>query len=221
MKKFEEEEGGVPSWYKDTFGAIPGQGGANWTTTQSSSSGPVSGPEGTGKGRAASRGPCWASLRDANRATLLHEAIQLPEAPKNRPNPVVRMLLQYPKAPSALDLQDEKGKTALHRCARQGRPGAARLILELGASPDIPDLWQATPLLEATREGETPPFLGVAEALLDHNADANVMTLSSHDHGVTPLVMAVRSKDKAMVRLLLAKAKNLDLGQRTLKGVPF
>lgn len=59
----------------------------------------------------------------------------------------------------------------------------------------------------------------MAEALLDHPADPNVMSLGYH--GTTPLVMAVRSKDKAMTALLLRKAKNLDLGQRTLKGVPF
>eukprot|EP00930_Biecheleria_cincta_P084889 TRINITY_DN74312_c0_g1_i1.p1 TRINITY_DN74312_c0_g1~~TRINITY_DN74312_c0_g1_i1.p1 ORF type:complete len:372 (-),score=55.85 TRINITY_DN74312_c0_g1_i1:104-1192(-) len=111
-----------------------------------------------------------------------------------------------------------RGQTALHLCARHGRTKPARrmLLQQQGVDVDAKDVYGATPLMEAVRQ-EQP---GVARALLARRANPNTFVANCHGHGDTPLILAVRLQNVAIVQLLLA-APSIDLHQKSMVGCPF
>ncbi|RBA10303.1 hypothetical protein FPRO05_06239 [Fusarium proliferatum] len=71
---------------------------------------------------------------------------------------------------SFLDIQDNKGLTALHWAAADDQTSAVRLLLEAGAAVDVFDAEGMTPLLLAYENG----FVGPVEVLVEYDADINI-----------------------------------------------
>ncbi|KAF5724944.1 heterokaryon incompatibility protein het-E-1 [Fusarium mundagurra] len=71
---------------------------------------------------------------------------------------------------SFLDIQDNKGLTALHWAAADDQTSVVRLLLEAGAAVDVFDADGMTPLLLAYENG----FVGPVEVLVEYDADINI-----------------------------------------------
>lgn len=114
---------------------------------------------------------------------------------------LTRFILSKPDAYD-IDAQDSTrlGLTALHRAANGGHKAIVRLLLEHGASVDIHDKHQQTPLVWCSY-GMTD----VVRLLLDYGADVDARNRVR----ATRLQRAVWSNDLEMVRLLLEKGANI------------
>jgi len=111
------------------------------------------------------------------------------------------------------------GLTALIHAAREDAPDAARILLELGASPHV-----ANPVgISAMRIATTNGHLDVAKLLLDHGADAKDGTLVelARLRGL-PMVRPAKDRSDAIDSLGLAKAlldQGADMHQAPEEGM--
>lgn len=103
---------------------------------------------------------------------------------------------------SAIDQQNNKGKTALMFAASEGNVEIARLLLERGANANLTDQYGTTSLIVAATSG----YDGVVELLLAHDADAGIRDQS----GGSALVNALYFGHTRSVELLLGKLAPLE-----------
>jgi len=94
------------------------------------------------------------------------------------------------------------GDTALHLASLYGHVGCARMLLDAGAQPDLPDEDGAIPLHDAAAGGYTE----LVEMLLDRGAGASINAADSD--GDTPLHNAARGGNIEVVLLLLQREAN-------------
>jgi ankyrin repeat protein/CHAT domain-containing protein len=115
-----------------------------------------------------------------------------------------------------LELTDEQGKTALSLAAAAGNASVVELLADSGAKIDAVDANGSTPLLCAVEHPESQSQKAV-ELLLAHGANPNAQSKGS----LTPLLLAVHHDDEALVRVLVDKGANLELGFNELEVTPF
>jgi ankyrin repeat protein len=125
---------------------------------------------------------------------------------------VVERLL---KAGVSANATGRLGETALHLCARTGRPEAAKVLIAHGASVDTVESWRGqTPLMWAAAEGHADMVKLLAEAGADVRARSAIVqwerqrTEEPRDKwlppgGFTPLLLAAREGRVAAARALL------------------
>lgn len=119
---------------------------------------------------------------------------------------IVRFLLDAGADINAVSSLTEA--TALAFAAIRGRPSVVRVLLERGATVDMPSGSGATPLTHAASEGQTECL----RLLLAHHADVN----SATRRGMTALMFAAHRGDEEAVRLLLDAGA--DTGVRSQSG---
>ena len=117
---------------------------------------------------------------------------------------VVRLLAQHAlekSMPEFLDVQNNKGKTALHEAAEFDRFRVARILLESGASTLIHSQGGGTPLHWAADRGN-----GIVDQLLQHASERSIPLVDVlHKHqDQTALQVAVRHDREETARKLLA-----------------
>lgn len=120
---------------------------------------------------------------------------------------------------ATVDLRDRSGLTALYWAARAGRADAMRVLLDAGASVDLPFallMASGAGSLEGVRmllEAGVDPTQGramhraaghasggeIIELLLEYGADLNRLDIE----GRTPLIMAARAGEKSNIAILL------------------
>jgi ankyrin repeat protein len=115
------------------------------------------------------------------------------------------------------------GETALHTCARTGKPEAAKLLIAAGASVDPPESWRGqTPLMWAAAEGHAAMAKLLVEAGADVNARSTVVawerqrTDEPRDKwlppgGLTPLLLAAREGRLEAARALVDSGADVDV----------
>ena len=77
-----------------------------------------------------------------------------------------------------------------------------RTLLAAGAKVNVANKYGVTPLLQASRTGDTP----VMQALIDAGADVSL----AHPDGETPIMAASRTGRADAVRLLLARGAKVE-----------
>lgn len=129
-------------------------------------------------------------------------------AATNGHEPLVRLIFSKTSF-TDVDAQDDTklGLTALHCAANRGHKAIVLLLLQNGASVDIHDKFDGTPLIWCSH-GTTD----LAQLLLDHGADINAQTVLR----TTRLHRAVWENDVAMVRMLLENGANILIGGQTV-----
>ena len=115
------------------------------------------------------------------------------------------------------------GETALHVCARTGKPEAVRVLLANGATVDTIENWRGqTPLMWAAAEGHGDTMKVLIEAGADLNARSSIIawerqrTEEPRDKwlppgGLTPLLFAARDGKVASVKVLLDAGADINL----------
>lgn len=98
-----------------------------------------------------------------------------------------------------IEASNERGKTALHLAAENGREEAVRVLLEKGANVKAVSDGNWTALHNASEKGH----LGVVRLLLEYKADVNAATNS----GNTALHWAAQNGSEGVVKLLLAHSR--------------
>eukprot|EP00927_Polykrikos_kofoidii_P012913 TRINITY_DN15615_c0_g1_i1.p1 TRINITY_DN15615_c0_g1~~TRINITY_DN15615_c0_g1_i1.p1 ORF type:complete len:374 (+),score=40.48 TRINITY_DN15615_c0_g1_i1:64-1185(+) len=128
---------------------------------------------------------------------------------------MVSWLLTLTAAKEAVVAKNWYGQTALHLCARYGQSKSARCILQFPhVAVDAVDMYDVTPLIEAVRYEQT----GMVAVLLAAGADPNAFVPNCHCHGQTPLSLAVRLKNFAIVARLVRDPR-IDLHKSTSQFV--
>jgi ankyrin repeat protein len=94
-------------------------------------------------------------------------------------------------------------ETALMVAAGKGHTEIVKLLLEMGANPDIQNDFNGTALLNAAKEGHTESLRLILEADLEIDA--------KDIHGATALMHATQRGDTEMVRLILQKNPDVNL----------
>lgn len=156
------------------------------------------------------------AIQDPSKNSLIHTAL-LASGPLKAKKVMLAWLLSRPKAATAAMMRNCRGQSALHVCARQNSTMFIRKILQLpDIAVDAKDNYEATPLIDAVRE----EFPAVVKVLLASHADPNTFVPNCHGHGDTPLILAVRLKNIAIVKQLLENPK-IDLHQKSMDGCPF
>ncbi|WDK23059.1 hypothetical protein CGRA01v4_14350 [Colletotrichum graminicola] len=100
------------------------------------------------------------------------------------------------RCPGHIKIKDQIGRTCLFLAAMRGRSEIVRLLLSQKASTDIKDLYNATPLIAASRHGHE----SVVELLLQAE---NVDLGHKDDFGLTALSWARKSGNARTLQLLL------------------
>jgi ankyrin repeat protein len=95
----------------------------------------------------------------------------------------------------SLDLFYGRQRSALHLAATSGQIDIVRLLVEHGATPDILDFDDATPLLLACQGGHE----AVADFLVKKGADVSI----PNDRKLCPLIAAIQARNVNLARLLL------------------
>lgn len=145
----------------------------------------------------------------------------------------VNQVERHIRAGSDLNQQDADGRMPLHVAAADGRAPVAEVLLKGGAKPDAQDRDGVTPMQHALRNGRIP----VAKLLRKYGAPlpADELLLDMVKHGVvyrevttfliqegaqidkagpggdTPLLLAIRNKDRVMVKRLIEGGADVSL----------
>jgi len=98
--------------------------------------------------------------------------------------PMVETLLV---AGAKVQAVDARGRNALYRAAAEGKPEAARLLLDHHAKTNVQASDGSTPLIEAVTYSR--PL--IAQMLINHGADVNL----ADSNGATPLMFAADTSD--------------------------
>ena len=125
--------------------------------------------------------------------------VSLVEAVKTANSETVTNLLEQQVDVNGAEVD---GTTALHWAAYKGAVETTRLLLRAGASADVRNRHQVTPLMLACARGNA----AIVEALINAGADVNTMT----PEGETLLMTAARTGNVDVLRLLLAHGADLE-----------
>lgn len=98
---------------------------------------------------------------------------------------------------------DENGRTALHRAARDGHTGVVRLLLSHGAQISVKDRYEQTALYLGVRKGRE----AIVRELVEHGADFQEHQGKGRD---TPLMAATAGGREGTVLLLLKHGANVN-----------
>lgn len=152
---------------------------------------------------------------------------------------VVWLILRHGGSPEAQD--QEWGKTAMSWAAANGHEGIVRQLLQKGAAADTPSrYYTTTPLILAAKNGHE----GVVRLLLDNGAAVDArcehrctyeeirlrrilkgvegdVDTQDADCGMTPLLMACTHGHERVVRLLLERGAEIELGNRLFQSPLF
>ncbi len=146
----------------------------------------------------------------------------LGEAARNNHIEAVKLLLANG---ADVNAQSKYGHTALHHAARsEKRIAIAQLLLANGADANIPNKYGDTALYNAIensiKESSSSPqvlrSVKMVELLLDHGVDVDAII--SEKTKLTPLLFAVKERQKEIVKLLLKRGANrkaVDINGRT------
>jgi ankyrin repeat protein len=96
--------------------------------------------------------------------------------------------------------QREDGNSALSWAAASGNVGAARLLLDKGAKPDLLDQNRTTPLLLGAQNAD------IVQTLLNHGANPN----SANKTGFTHLMLAAMNGNLESIQLLTEHGANIN-----------
>ena len=105
-----------------------------------------------------------------------------------------------------VDEQSEGGWTALLYASAQGYPRILRLLLDVGANPDIGNLLKITPLIYGARYGN----LEICRILLKHGANPDLQDID----GRTALMIAASLGHSDVVKMLLKEGANIAIKDR-------
>ncbi len=148
------------------------------------------------------------AARDATTINrLIAEGIDLNEADTSGRTPLIHAVLAEKPSPRLIQFLVDKGAdvnvadsaqqwTALAYAIEARQLAIAKLLLDLGANPDVPDLFGNTPLWRATfnaRGNDAPVKL-----LLQYGADKQL----KNANGVSPADLAVSMGDPVIQQLL-------------------
>lgn len=119
------------------------------------------------------------------------------------------------KDPDTADSQDKYGKSVLHAAAEEGSEKFMRLLLRMGADPNITTDFGVTPLMSLMSAKTVTNYIILMNILIDAGADVLVQDLRDKR---TALHLAVITKKVDAVELLLelnADPNQIDKGGRT------
>lgn len=102
-----------------------------------------------------------------------------------------------------IDSMDSSGRTPLHYAASEGHARASELLIENGATVDMPNKRGLTPLHLAAENG----YESTVQVLIDAGSDVNARS----DTKTTPLYRAARRGHVPVIRRLLAAKADPDL----------
>ena len=122
------------------------------------------------------------------------------EAERQSYEQLVRLLAREGRA--EMNACDHEHRTALYWAVLDAQAGAARLLLELGAIPEVPDAEGRTPLVIACWQGSEP----LVGALLEFRADPN----STDADRRSALQICVWQGHLGCARLLLAAGADVE-----------
>ncbi len=125
--------------------------------------------------------------------TALHEAVR---------NDRARMVVFLLNRGAFIHRKDTAGDTALHVCAKLGKPGIARSLLHLGADRNGLGDERGTPIYWAAREGH----LSMAELLLDAGCNMTVRRLGA----VSPLDTAAAKGHTDIMKLFIERGADVN-----------
>ncbi|KAK6515473.1 hypothetical protein TWF506_007807 [Arthrobotrys conoides] len=114
---------------------------------------------------------------------------------RKQPASMLKFLLEQPGCKDMIDGIDDDGRTPLHRAASKGKLEAVQILLENGATVDVPCDMGRTALHYAAEEC----FVDVVECLLNAGANPNGLSYLK-----TPLHAAHGSRDTEMSNQLLS-----------------
>ncbi len=129
-------------------------------------------------------------ITDLKGMTPLHHAANM-----CAPDLIKVLLTDCPKE-TIINLTDKMGKTPLLHAIDRGHLATIRLLLELGADPNIQDILGMTAVHYAAQKGN----LNLLQELLKCNANINAKNKKDQ----TPLMLALLSKKEPVVRYILS-----------------
>ncbi|XP_046548521.1 ankyrin repeat, PH and SEC7 domain containing protein secG-like [Haliotis rubra] len=135
-----------------------------------------------------------ASVPTSVPTSTMFERKALPDLVPDLNGECISLLLEYG---AKLDIQDDKGRTALHVAAERKTPGTAKLFLEKGANLCAVDLQDRAPIHIAAGNGG----IGCVKLFLEKDANLN----SVDQHGWTPLHYAAKGAFLELYDILVDK----------------
>jgi len=114
---------------------------------------------------------------------------------------------------ASLDAKDPDGKTPLMTALHNHRYQSARLLLDMGADPDIIDNngQTALHLVALDKRTEHEANINIIETLINHKASMNLVDSS----GQTPLMKAIKNMHNIIVNELLGCGANHNTGHNS------
>jgi len=113
----------------------------------------------------------------------------------------------------SINEKDEKSCTPLYRASEKGQHKIAKLLLELGAFPNIENSFGYTPLHASAKLGD----VAMCELLISYGADVNLKTPSN----LSPLHLAILENHYSAVECLIRRGANLKMRDSGTKETPM
>lgn len=126
----------------------------------------------------------------------------LHHASQNDHTRIIELLLDFAKESEIIDLAtSDSQKTALHFAAENGHVQSINVLMKRGARGDIYDKNTCTPLMAATKRGDTP----IIEILLKRGGPQLEI---ADEEGFTPLLKAISDQSPSIAKTLLEAGAN-------------
>ena len=112
---------------------------------------------------------------------------------------IYQYLLDHPL--EDVDNQDLKNNTLLTLCSSRKHIKSLTKLLEMGANPNMANIWGFTPIGWAAHDG----FINMINVLTQHKAN----TLHRDEKGHTPALIAIKNNRMEAAKLLIDQTYNL------------